>query len=377
MAENENRVSAVQEAPDSPQEPAALDTPPSEMPVYEPARPVRRVGTLTMGLALVVVGAALCVGLFFPNVDFLLLFKLSPLVLVALGCEVIFAASTAKGMRLKYDFLSMFVCFLLIVTALGAACVPVALQYAGPGRSAAEQRVEQELYEATYARLKGNGDIVNVTYDVHLGELRTPEDVTGAADLKAGDYVGVSAELKGTWATREEFVAACRPVIEAVRATGVRDPYISLYMRESRDTETPLYSLAVEGSYQADMTAEQLAQCVTERIYVDDAGYYMDAEELAGRANRAALPVTPSLRRWRPSGRPAWMKPKLPRSKPVRKRRNALHRYRPKPTSALRRHRPTRTAAWPRRRQTPQRKRVYYIENSPPHSFGVRRVSDC
>ena len=213
MAENENRVSAVQEAPDSPQEPAALDTPPSEMPVYEPARPVRRVGTLTMGLALVVVGAALCVGLFFPNVDFLLLFKLSPLVLVALGCEVIFAASTAKGMRLKYDFLSMFVCFLLIVTALGAACVPVALQYAGPGRSAAEQRVEQELYEATYARLKGNGDIVNVTYDVHLGELRTPEDVTGAADLKAGDYVGVSAELKGTWATREEFVAACRPVI--------------------------------------------------------------------------------------------------------------------------------------------------------------------
>ncbi len=128
MAENENRVSAVQEAPDSPQEPAALDTPPSEMPVYEPARPVRRVGTLTMGLALVVVGAALCVGLFFPNVDFLLLFKLSPLVLVALGCEVIFAASTAKGMRLKYDFLSMFVCFLLIVTALGAACVPVALR---------------------------------------------------------------------------------------------------------------------------------------------------------------------------------------------------------------------------------------------------------
>ena len=84
--------------------------------------PVRRVGTLTMGLALVVVGAALCVGLFFPNVDFLLLFKLSPLVLVALGCEVIFAASTAKGMRLKYDFLSMFVCFLLMRACGTAIC---------------------------------------------------------------------------------------------------------------------------------------------------------------------------------------------------------------------------------------------------------------
>ena len=78
MAENENRVSAVQEAPDSPQEPAALDTPPSEMPVYEPARPVRRVGTLTMGLALVVVGAALREGRVFPNVGFVLLFEMAP-----------------------------------------------------------------------------------------------------------------------------------------------------------------------------------------------------------------------------------------------------------------------------------------------------------
>jgi hypothetical protein len=50
------------------------------MPVYEPARPVRRVGTLTMALRCSG-RRALCVGLFFPNVDFLLLFKLSPLVL--------------------------------------------------------------------------------------------------------------------------------------------------------------------------------------------------------------------------------------------------------------------------------------------------------
>ena len=128
-----------------------MDTPPSEMPVRAGA-PGALGGHAHHGPCAGSGGAALCVGLFFPNVDFLRLFKLSPLVLVALGCEVIFAASTAKGMRLKYDFLSMFVCFLLIVTALGAGMVPVALQYAGPGRSAAEQRVEQELYEATYAR---------------------------------------------------------------------------------------------------------------------------------------------------------------------------------------------------------------------------------
>ena len=283
MAENENRDVAAQKAAAPPQEPSAPRPAPvpAELPVYEPVRPVRRVGTLTMGLALVAVGAALCVGLFFPKVDFMLLFKLSPLVLVALGCEVIFAASTAKGMRLKYDFLSMFVCFILIVAALGAACVPVALEYAGPGRNAAERRVEQELYDATYARLKGSESLVNVTYDVYLGELRKPEEVTSAADLKVGDCVSVNAELKGTWATKEAFVAACEPVLAAVRATGVRNPYISLFMREVEGEKTPLYSLTVEGSYQADMTAQQLAQCVTQRTYVDGAGCYMDAGALA------------------------------------------------------------------------------------------------
>ncbi len=52
-------------------------------------RPVRRVGTTTMGLVLVVAGIAITAGMLNPDLDFSLLCKLSPLVLVALGGEVL------------------------------------------------------------------------------------------------------------------------------------------------------------------------------------------------------------------------------------------------------------------------------------------------
>ena len=59
-------------------------------------RRVRRVGTFTMGLCLVIAGIALVAGMFRPGWDMLNLFKLTPLVLVALGAELL-AASAAKG----------------------------------------------------------------------------------------------------------------------------------------------------------------------------------------------------------------------------------------------------------------------------------------
>ena len=99
----------VSPAPTEEAAPAA----PAAQPHAAPAQPapaptprrVRRVGTFTMGLCLVIAGIALVAGMFRPGWDMLNLFKLTPLVLVALGAELL-AASAAKGdTRLKYDFL--------------------------------------------------------------------------------------------------------------------------------------------------------------------------------------------------------------------------------------------------------------------------------
>lgn len=283
---------APPEAPEPPQEPGtaysgAEDAPGSpdilnKAPSPQPLRPVRRVGTLTMGAALIAVGAAITFGMFAPGTDFTLLFKLSPLVLVALGCEVLWAAAGARHARLKYDFLSMIVCFLLILASLGAACVPAVLEYAEPGRSAAEARVERALYDETFARLKGNGSIADVRYSVCLRARHAPSDVRGIGDLLAEDRVYASVELDGDWADAAAFTAACRPVLDAVRALGVEPENISFTQRETPGGTADRFALEVQGAYQQDMADAQLAGYVRRRVYVPEAGCYMEPDALDG-----------------------------------------------------------------------------------------------
>lgn len=84
------------------------------------AVPVRRVGTFTMGVALIAAGVVLCLSLFFPHFNYAYVCRFAPLLLVLLGVEVLVGASRAGSARIRYDVLSMFVCALLIVCALGA-----------------------------------------------------------------------------------------------------------------------------------------------------------------------------------------------------------------------------------------------------------------
>lgn len=76
----------------------------------------RRVGTFTFGIVLVVAGIAMMAALFFPSLDFRLFLKCSPAVLILLGVEVLL--STRKGGRVKYDWLGMLLCFVLVMLAL-------------------------------------------------------------------------------------------------------------------------------------------------------------------------------------------------------------------------------------------------------------------
>ena len=79
-------------------------------------RPCRRVGTFTFGLVLVVSGLAMLVSMFFPDLKFTWLLQLSPLALISLGVETLLAAR--GGGRVKYDWVGMVLCFLIVCAAL-------------------------------------------------------------------------------------------------------------------------------------------------------------------------------------------------------------------------------------------------------------------
>ena len=87
-------------------------------PFQEHSRPEkpRRVGTFTLGVVLVLSGIAMLLCMFFPTLDLAVLLKLSPLILVSLGAETLLAARC--GSAIRYDWVGMILCFVLVSCAL-------------------------------------------------------------------------------------------------------------------------------------------------------------------------------------------------------------------------------------------------------------------
>lgn len=86
------------------------------MTASEAVRPQRRVGTFTLGAVLVTAGCGMLASLLWPRLEIGWLLKSSPLILVALGVETLLSAR--GGGRVKYDWLGMILCFLLVGAAM-------------------------------------------------------------------------------------------------------------------------------------------------------------------------------------------------------------------------------------------------------------------
>lgn len=76
----------------------------------------RRVGTFTLGVVLVVSGGLMLVSMFWPRLDLRWALKCSPLILIGLGAETLLA--TRGGGKVRYDWVGMVLCFVLVCAAL-------------------------------------------------------------------------------------------------------------------------------------------------------------------------------------------------------------------------------------------------------------------
>lgn len=86
------------------------------LPTAETPQRTRRVGTFTFGVVLVLAGLAMLAAMFFPKLDLSWALKLAPLALVSLGVETLLAAR--GGGKVKYDWVGMVLCCLIVCTAL-------------------------------------------------------------------------------------------------------------------------------------------------------------------------------------------------------------------------------------------------------------------
>lgn len=91
-------------------------------------RKSRRVGTFTFGAVLILTGILMFIGMFWPSFDFLWLLKLSPLLFVSLGIEVLLSVRTHG--KIRYDWVGMILCVILVLAALAFSAASRFLLYA-------------------------------------------------------------------------------------------------------------------------------------------------------------------------------------------------------------------------------------------------------
>lgn len=238
----------------------------------EKPRRVRRVGTVSLGIALIFVGALMVAAVFLPAVSVLEVLKFAPLILIVLGIEVL-VYSTRPDVRLKYDFLSMFLCFLLVVAAAGSSLLVQLAEGWGPAHDFAEQRLEAQLEVQAYNALHGVEGVQDAEFSVTLNRFISDAE-GGDVQLAPQDYVRATVRLQNAFADADAFAARCRAVLDAAQKAGLEaDEYYFTSTQDVMPNLSRSYDLWVDGLWQQDDAAAELARNVNTTIWYDETGF--------------------------------------------------------------------------------------------------------
>lgn len=239
--------------------------------ISQPPKKVRRVGTMTMGIALIAAGICAIVSLFYPQFDIIAVLKLAPAVLIFLGLEILINYFFHREDTLKYDFLSGFVCFLLICASVGAVAIPPIWKQYGPMRYQLENDLQADAEDLCYQALQ-DSPVASIHTWLELHQ-QIPEDGNlTLAELKASDRIGIDISLTGTYKDKAEFAAACQQVLTQLQTTGLRFRSIDLSTAEEQKDYYSYY-LSLGNAVQINQSVESLTQMVR--------GDQRDAEELS------------------------------------------------------------------------------------------------
>lgn len=272
-------VPPAPEAPEPPrtddagEPPRGANIPPQ--PQAAPPKKVRRAGTFTLGLVLVAAGVLLILRTVAPDLNLTFAANLAPVVLIALGIEVLVYAAR-PDVKLKYDGVSIFLCLLILLFVGGAGLFGKVWDTYGPSANLAESRLSDEYETQAAALLRADGALTDTINDlsVHVDLVQPVTDPSTAA-LQAGDYMTLYITVwPGAYSDRLAFATMARTVIDRCQAAGL--PFTN-YQFDTLQRDIPddsvTYELFVNSAWQFDATAENLAREVYETYWYNDSGF--------------------------------------------------------------------------------------------------------
>lgn len=228
----------------------------------------RRVGTFTMGVCLVFCGILILLTLFAPSLDLSFYIKLCPLVLVLLGAEIIWFSVRRPDEKLRYDFLSMILCFLVICGSFFLALVPSLVRFYGPEGEAACYRLSGELDQACYQLLKDDPRICDCSGFVYLSSLETDLSVP-LSELSSDSYQTLDIDLAGGYTDAEAFAKDAYDIWQILKESDLNLSEVSFYWNSQQDTSPSQMSLTIRSAFSQNASADQLTRMVVVEQPVD------------------------------------------------------------------------------------------------------------
>ena len=242
-------------------------------------RKVRRVGTVAFAITLIAVGVLLLIRAFVPGFDLLAVLRFSPVILSVLGIEVLIYAAR-PDVSLKYDFLSMFVCFVLLVAAVGSNVLSAWIDGYGPTHEYTEHRLKTQLEEQAYQAFSPMGIVRDLSVGVTLHRPVSSGEAS-AVSITADDEASVYVTFENTYSSALAFAQDCRRIIDEAETAGL--PFTDYtfdtnWKNGNMPDLSRSYYLSIGSRWGMDRTAEELAGDVSEDIWYDGACFDGEAD---------------------------------------------------------------------------------------------------
>ena len=236
---------------------------------------VRRVGSIAFALVLIAAGVLLIVYQLVPQFDLLKILKFSPVILIALGIEML-VYSARPDVKVKFDWLAMLGTAFTLCIVGTAALLPLAISEWNPAREYARNRIESQKADAMYSALTADPALKAKLNSLNV-EVRFFHEADGDYTLQSGDDCILYAALQGSYADAETFAADCMAVMQRAADDGLG--FTCYHFNADEDTDDGIsYYLDCVASYPAGLTAAQVAQRVQVSYHYDGSSYSSQAD---------------------------------------------------------------------------------------------------
>lgn len=216
---------------------------------------VRRVGSIAFALVLIAAGVLLIVYQFVPQFDLLKILKFSPVILIALGIEML-VYSARPDVKVKFDWLAMLGTAFTLCIVGTAALLPLAISEWNPAREYARNRIESQKADAMYSALTADPALKAKLNSLNV-EVRFFHEADGDYTLQSGDDCILYAALQGPYADAETFAADCMAVMQRAADDGLG--FTCYHFDADEDIDDGIsYYLDCVASYPAGLTAAQV-----------------------------------------------------------------------------------------------------------------------